>query len=239
MAGLMTKLLLMAVQKPSKKGKLKVIKWLQKKKLLTSRVLCSRCGQKMKLTRNSKISDGYNWWVAVGNRISSSSIGISLHLLCLVTEQVRSRFHDCSKCCKDMTMNSGLFSQIVWIIRTVEVKSLHTPWRNCKMLIILPKWVGYFLFSKRHMHIVHKRKQYVSSIYKKKNRPCSKVCILCCYLNDPQLFFVCLFSDNCSWVSSLAKISDRTFKICLKKVNEEHLILQIWQAEHIPLHNIN
>lgn len=168
MAGLMTKLLLMAVQKPSKKGKLKVIKWLQKKKLLTSRVLCSRCGQKMKLTRNSKISDGYNWWVAVGNRISSSSIGISLHLLCLVTEQVRSRFHDCSKCCKDMTMNSGLFSQIVWIIRTVEVKSLHTPWRNCKMLIILPKWVGYFLFSKRHMHIVHKRKQYVSSIYKKK-----------------------------------------------------------------------
>ncbi|KAK9965897.1 hypothetical protein ABG768_004962 [Culter alburnus] len=61
MAGLMTKLLLMAVQKPSKKGKLKVIKWLQKKKLLTSRVLCSRCGQKMKLTRNSKISDGYNW----------------------------------------------------------------------------------------------------------------------------------------------------------------------------------
>lgn len=58
---LTTELLLLLISKPTKRTTARLVKWLQKKRLLARKMLCEICGRGMKMKRRHDTSDGFHW----------------------------------------------------------------------------------------------------------------------------------------------------------------------------------
>ncbi|CAM4735702.1 unnamed protein product [Leuciscus chuanchicus] len=58
---LTTELLLLLIDKPTKRTTARLVKWLQKKRLLARKMLCRICGRRMKMKRRHDTSDGFHW----------------------------------------------------------------------------------------------------------------------------------------------------------------------------------